>query len=323
VSPQDKSALECKKHNFYKTNPLSGGVSRKNKTLSTAPITVGIPTFGRGIRVLQVLEKLEACEPKPFEIFVYIDDADKKLAQFIQDNNPRVKILTGATRVGPGGARHRCLNAASQPFFASFDDDSWPIDSDYFSVCIKIMNQENKVAVLEASIFHQNQKEPTRKDALYETNGFTGCGHVMRVSAYRQVSGYVDRPWAYGLEERDVSMQLMASNWKIIKTSMARVFHDTGLKHHGNKEITKATIENAALLPWLRYPFYLWPIGVIQYMSVIRSLIKKKRWPGIADGLLGSFHEIWKHRKKRAPLPGAALVSILAKKSLNLKKTSF
>lgn len=314
MSPQDKSALECKKHNFYKTNPLSGGVRRKNKTLSTAPITVGIPTFGRGIRVLQVLEKLEGCEPKPFEIFVYIDDADKKLAQVIQDNNPRVKILTGATRVGPGGARHRCLNAASQPYFASFDDDSWPIDTDYFSACISIMNTDNKVAVLETSIFHQDQKEPERSNSFHQTCSFTGCGHVMRVSAYRQVAGYVDRAWAYGLEERDVSMQLLALEWKIIKTSTARVFHDTRLKHHGNKEITRATIENAALLPWLRYPVSFWPYGILQYANVIWFLVKSQRWPGLVKGILGSPLEIWRHRKMRKPLPKSAFKAYLSKK---------
>lgn len=263
---------------------------------------------------MKVLEKLFECKPRPYEIFVYKDDSDNKSAEIIIEKHPSVKLLNEPIRVGPGGARHRCISAASQPYFASFDDDSWPIDKDYFSTCINIMEQNNNVAVLEASIFHQNQKEPERINSYSPACSFTGCGHVMRVSAYRQVSGYVDRPWAYGIEERDVAMQLIASGWKIIKTSMARVFHDTNLKHHGRREITKATIENAALLPWLRYPALYWPYGVLQFANVIWFLVKSRRYSGLVEGILNSPVEIWRYRKMRKPISYIGLKTYLTKR---------
>ena len=100
---------------------------------SSAPVAVIIPTYNRGVAILSVLEKIQACNPKPAEIWVHVDLGDGVLEREVQRRFPDVGILTSATRLGPGGGRHRCLLACTTPYAVSFDDDSYPVDPDFFS----------------------------------------------------------------------------------------------------------------------------------------------------------------------------------------------
>jgi hypothetical protein len=124
----------------------------------------------------------------------------------------------------------------------------------------------------------------------------------MRLEAYRTTSGYVDRPVPYGIEERDVALQLYAAGWQIFQCADLRVFHDTFLSHHRTPEITAGTVENAVLLAWLRYPVSYWFYGILQMGNLIRSLIQQGRFAGITSGLLHSPAVVWKYRRLRKPI---------------------
>src|SRR3981081_179947 len=102
----------------------------------SVPIAVVIPTqLGRpALNVL--LDKIQACDPRPVEILVHIDSASTSLELTIDQFGKDVRVLKSPTQVGPGGARHRCLSECSAPYAVSFDDDSYPVDSDFFGrVC--------------------------------------------------------------------------------------------------------------------------------------------------------------------------------------------
>src|SRR5215470_7007395 len=100
---------------------------------STVPVAVIIPTYNRGSAVLSILEKIESCDPRPAEIRVHIDLADGDLERELSRRFPGIEILTSPTRLGPGGGRHRCLLSCNAPYAVSFDDDSYPVDRDFFS----------------------------------------------------------------------------------------------------------------------------------------------------------------------------------------------
>ena len=98
----------------------------------TVPVTVIIPTYNRGVAVISVLEKIQECDPKPAEMWVHVDSADGILEGELTRRFPNVGVLTSAGRLGPGGGRHRCLLACKSPYAVSFDDDSYPVDADFF-----------------------------------------------------------------------------------------------------------------------------------------------------------------------------------------------
>ena len=223
---------------------------------SIAPIAVVIPTYNRGLAVLAVLEKIQQCEPKPAEIWVHVDGADGVVESELNRRFPNVGVLTSPIRLGPGGGRHRCLLDCSTPYAVSFDDDSFPVNSDFFASVQRLFLQFPHAAVLGASIWRRHEPEKARTRNLVQFPNFVGCGYAVRLSAYRQVRGYIPRPVAYGMEEYDLSLQLFAAGWEIYEAGDLRVFHDTDLKHHQSAEVTSGVIANVGLYAFLHYPTY-------------------------------------------------------------------
>jgi GT2 family glycosyltransferase len=273
----------------------------------TVPVSVGIPTWARGKRVLGTLERIFACDPLPAEIVVHVDASDGNLEQVLRDRFPSVQVLTSRRRVGPGGGRHRCVMAASQPYFVSFDDDSWPTDPDFFGEVVRLFKDEPATAILAAMIHHPGEAEPVRTEANAEVVEYTGCGYALRRCAYLEVPGHIDNPIPYGFEEIDLVIQLLAAGWKVRRAPGLRVYHETQLQHHVRAEIVAGTIHNAALIAWLRYPPRYFVRGVLQVTSVFVDQVRRRRWRGLGWGAIGLPFALWRHRQARAPVASEVL----------------
>jgi GT2 family glycosyltransferase len=262
-----------------------------------------IPTFGRGTRCLIPIARILECDPQPSEIIVHVDNSDDSVEKAIASAFPGVKLLSSRIRIGPGGSRHQCLLHCQSDFAASFDDDSYPVDRDYFDRVEAGFRAYPDVAVIGATIWHQNQAELPRQFRFVRKADFTGCGHAVRLSAYRQTRGYLPLPVAYGMEELDLAIQLFAQGWKILQAGELRVFHDTELKHHQSSEITANSVANAALFAFLHYPARGWTRGLLQVLNKSVDSLRRKRVLGITTGLLSAPKACWNFKRYRAPLP--------------------
>ena len=230
--------------------------------LEKAPVAVFIPTYNRGEAVIFVLERVLACDPQPAEIWVHIDQCDGVLERELKERFPGVHVLTSADRLGPGGGRHRCLSACGTPYAVSLDDDSWPADRDFFAAIEPLFAEYPQAAIFGASIWHRSEAPKVRNASVRRVASYVGCGHAIRVAAYRDVRGYLARPTAYGMEESDVGLQLFAKGWHVYSAGVLRVYHDTDRAHHNAAEITASTITNLALLGILALSGNgIWPRG--------------------------------------------------------------
>jgi len=111
------------------------------KWMNKCNITVGIPTYNRIEKLLISLEKILQCDPQPNEIIIHIDNGDRTTEKIITQKYPEIKLILSSTRMGPGGGRNKIINAATNNIIASFDDDSYPLDQDYFQR-LKILFKE-------------------------------------------------------------------------------------------------------------------------------------------------------------------------------------
>lgn len=281
-------------------------------SLPIAKITVGIPTYARGTKILHTLKAIYECDPVPAEVIVHVDATDGKLEESIAKAFPSVRILSSRVRVGPGGGRHRCINSATQPYFVSFDDDSWPIDRNFFAELEIVFVNNTRIAVIGASIYDRSQIQQPRTSDLKRVYTYTGCGYGLRVSAYSQTTGHLDRYCPYGFEELDIALQLHSRNWELADYGALRVFHDTNLSHHPRAEITAGTIENAALITYLRYPVSLWYYGLLQYFSVIIFMVRYRRFKGLLTGFIRTPFTLWNYRRSRFALPSVSVRSYLS-----------
>jgi GT2 family glycosyltransferase len=221
-------------------------------------------------------------------------------------------VIVSDSQVGPGGARNLLVDQSRQPFIASFDDDSYPMDADFFARLTELFASFPDAWVIGGRVFHLHESiEPARPIAEWAAD-FSGGACAYRRERYLEVGGYVPLVDAYNMEEVDFALRLHAKGGRVLGTPWLRVFHDTDLAHHGDPDVTAASIANLALLAFLRYPVHLWTIGIAQCLNRIQWLVRNGRRRGIVTGLADVPARLWRHRDRRAPLPSAAVRSYFA-----------
>jgi len=267
-----------------------------------APVSVIIPTWKRLDHLKETLQKLDACDPAPAEIIVHVDAGDTQTVPWLRENRSDVRVLTSNQQVGPGGGRNRLMATVQQPYVASLDDDSYPLEKDYFDRLVKLFDEHSRAAVLVATVIHRGEEIPPLNDHAYQVADFIGCGCAYRTAAWHETAGYVPLPLAYGMEEADLSLQLLDRGWKVIRDHRLRVFHDTDLSHHEDPKKTAASIANRALLAYIRYPMGYLPWGIGQYLNRIRWSVGEGRTEGIDRGLRRTPELLWQFRRLRAPV---------------------
>ena len=285
--------------------------NRELVSKNIAPVAVIIPTYNRGLAVLAVLEKVQQCEPMPAEIWVHVDCADAVVESELHCRFPNVHVLTSSMRLGPGGGRHRCLLGCDTPYAVSFDDNSYPVDPDFFASVERLFSELPRAAVLGASIWHRHEAEKTRTRSLVQFPNYIGCGYAVRLAAYRQVRGHVPRPVAYGMEECDLSLQLFAAGWWIYEAGELRVFHDTDLGHHRSSEATSGAIANVGLYAFLHYPISAWGWGFVQVANKVVYCVRNGQIRGIISGILSIPGECYHNRRYRNPVARSTLNKFL------------
>jgi GT2 family glycosyltransferase len=269
---------------------------------TTAPITVIIPTYNRGMKVRCVLEKVRLCDPAPVATIIHIDQSDGRLEAELKKQFPDVDILTSSMQRGPGGGRHRCLLASKTPFAVSFDDDSYPVDPDFFCRVERLFAEHPRAGIFGARIWQRNEPPKPRDDSLVAVTDYVGCGHAIRLEAYRQIRGYLSRPIAFRMEESDVSLQLIGAGWDIYQTGQLRVLHDTDLSHRESAEVISGAITNVALCAFLHYPLIGWGFGIAQVLNIVVWHLRRGKIRGICSGLIQVPTECYRNRRHRNPI---------------------
>jgi GT2 family glycosyltransferase len=280
--------------------------------MSLCSVTAIVPAYERLRETLVTLEKIVRTRPRPNEILVHIDDNHVEFEGAIRQTFPEIKIFRSPKRVGPGGARNKLLSAAKNEIVVSFDDDSYPVDSDYFERVRVVFDKFPQAVILFAAVFHRGEAIMPPEESFEWVADFAGAGCAYRRSSFMATSGYLPLPVAYGMEEVDLALRLHADGKRILWTPWLRVFHDSMLEHHNLPAITAASIANLALLGYLRYPRSLWLTGVGQCVNRILWLLKHARWRGIVSGLLMIPKHLRKYKRYRLQVPSQAVRSYLA-----------
>lgn len=274
-----------------------------NDNAMTAPISVVIPTFQRGAALAETLDVLRQCQPRAAEILVMIDFGDRETRRSLEPRYPEVQWIEAATRSGPGGARNVLVASAKYPYLVSLDDDSHPIDMDFFAVVTDLFQKNSGAGIIAAgAIVHDDERLPLRVNTIASAAEFVGCGAAIRRSAFLETRGYLPLELAYGAEEADVSLQLLDKGWTILKSDALRVRHRTSRSHQAAPEITSAHISNIALVGYLRYPFALWSFAILQIGRRVLWSLQNGRSAGVLRGLTQIPRHVWRHRAQRAPV---------------------
>lgn len=274
-------------------------------------ISAIITAFERIEQTLATLRVIKNCVPPPDEVLVHVDANQFACESAIRDAFPGVRILRSNEQIGPGGGRNKLIEAAQSDFVASFDDDSYPVDSDYFARALRVFEKFPEASVVCAALYHAGESIGLDERSAQWTADFSGGACIYRREVFLEAGGYVPLPVAYGMEEVDLAIRMHAQGGKILTTPWLRVFHNTDLKRHGDPRVTAGSIANLALLAYLRYPISLWGIGVGQCANRLLWLLRHGRTRGIVKGVTMIPGHVWENHRYRAPVSRTVVRSYL------------
>lgn len=247
----------------------------------------------------ETLERLTRCRPAPAEILVHVDGGGERLLAALRDEFPEVRVFESRERLGPGAGRNVMIRNAASPWVASFDDDSRPLDLDYFGRVEQLMEAFPEADLLAAKIYIRGQTALPVSSMAERVSDFVGCGCVYRRESFLRTTGYVAVALAYGMEEVDLALRMCADGQMILECGGLRVFHDTDYSNHKHKEVTAAGIRNSVLHAFLRYPPVAWPLALVQCLVRLGWLLRAGRWSGILQGLAAIPGTLWSYRQER------------------------
>jgi GT2 family glycosyltransferase len=277
-----------------------------------AGISAIVTAYDRIDQTLATLRVIQNCVPAPDEVLVHVDANQVECERAIRQVFPNLRILRSTEQVGPGGGRNKLMNAAQFDFVASFDDDSYPIDSDYFARALKLFEKFPEASIVCAAVYHMGESIGLDEHSARWTADFLGAACVYRRNEFLEAGGYVPLPVAYGMEEVDLALRVHSRGGKILTSHWLRVFHNSDLRHHADPCVTAGSIANVALLAYLRYPVSLWGIGVGQCANRLLWLLRHGRRRGILKGLTMIPAHLRANHRYRLPVSRKALRSYLA-----------
>jgi hypothetical protein len=266
-----------------------------------------VVAYQRIDQTLVTLRRIEACRPAPDEILVHVDANQQGCVEAVRRAFPHLRVLVSAAQVGPGGGRNRLIAEARNELIASFDDDSSPLDVDYFARAFALMQARPDSAVIAASIVQRGEAVIVDTLEVSITPTFVACGAILRRSEFLAVGGFIPMPVAYGMEEEDLAIRLLDRNKTLLMSPWLRVLHDTDLSHHSSARIVSSMIANLALLAFLRYPSRFWPYGALRVLNLVVWMLRAGRWAGVISGLLSIPSHLARHRHLRRPVSARAL----------------
>lgn len=274
-------------------------------------ITAIVTAHQRLDQTMVTLARLQGCAPRADEIIVHVDGADPALLRALAQTFPGIKLLSSARLAGPGGARNKLVESAAHEIVASFDDDSHPVDTDYFARVAELFARVPDASVLGAHVYHQHQAVAADAKTAEWVADFSGGACAYRRDHFLAAGGYVPLETAYGMEEVDLALRLHAQGRRVLQTRWLRVFHDTDLARHADPDVTAASVANIALLTYLRYPVAMWIVGAGQWLNRIQWLLGHGRRRGVVRGIASIPSTLRRHGEARRLVPGAAVRSYL------------
>ena len=263
--------------------------------------TVVIPTYGRALELEGMLRRvIQTAQVTQVKILLHIDAGDDETPALLEKKfRGIVEWVCASSTKGPGGGRNVLIEMAETPWVVSFDDDSWPESPNFFQRLEHLINAHPKAGLLAFPINVRSQMPTHWPKEIQQASCFENCGCAIRREAFLQTEGFLPLRHAYGMEEADVSLQLLDKGWQILNVPNFWVYHDTGMEHHASTPVNAAQITNTALLAFLRYPVSYWPLGILQTLNRVKYAISVGRFRGILKGILGVPFACWKYRAAR------------------------
>jgi GT2 family glycosyltransferase len=187
-----------------------------------------ITTRNRCEELRHTLERLFELQPRADEVLVCADGCTDGTAEMVRQQFPKCILLENELARGSVFSRDRLLRAASGDIVASFDDDSYPLDKDFFARVEQLFGERDDTAVIAFPEVRDGEEPAhpgkTASSPPHLVSAYANCAAAMRRDVYLGSQGF---PAFFGhmYEEPDYALQCYALGYVVRFEPSVRVRH--------------------------------------------------------------------------------------------------
>ena len=173
---------------------------------------------------------------------VVLDDASEiNIKEKLEDKfkDQPIKWMRSNTPSGVAGARNKLVQGSEGSIMVFLDDDAYFTQEDSLEKILNKFSSSNEIAGMALKIILREDVDGLQipfsklKRSLYknihnnesEASYYIGAGHVLLRETFEKVGGY-DTELFYGLEELDISSEIIKEDKKIIYFPQVEVIHE-------------------------------------------------------------------------------------------------
>jgi GT2 family glycosyltransferase len=222
-------------------------------------VLVGITTRNRASILPKAIQSALDQDYPDKEIAVF-DDASTDETENLQARFPQVRWYRAEESQGYLPARNRMMSETDADLYFSLDDDAWFVERDEISLGVKLLAEHAEIAALAYDILSPDRPERNERATPYRTHTYIGCGHLLRLSAAREVGYYTPSPGFYGGEEKDLCVRLLDRGYEIMYLPGVHVWHDKAMLARNLPAQHRSGVCNDFVFAFRRcpYPMVLW-----------------------------------------------------------------
>lgn len=243
-------------------------------------VLVGIVTRDRADILPKALDSALAQAVPALKVAV-IDDGSMDGTPALAARFPQVTWTHRASSQGYMSARNELMARDGFDYFVSLDDDAWFLRDDEITTALRYLEEHPEVAAVAFDILAPDQPAARSIGAPEPVSMFIGCGHVLRLSAVRQVGAYDSVPGSYGGEEKDLCLRLMDAGYSIVKLPGVHVWHDKSPVARIIPQQHRSGVCNDLVMTLRRTPLAVLPAALLS--KIFRHMVFSWR-----NGLMGS-----------------------------------
>jgi GT2 family glycosyltransferase len=243
-------------------------------------VVVGIATHNRAELLRTAIRSALDQSHRPLRVAV-VDDGSTDETPMLQGEFPTISWERVDHAQGHMRARNRMMLNASEDYYVSLDDDAWFLAGDEVALAVDVLDASPNVAAVAFDIISPDQPIPGKRGSIAEVPLFIGCGHVLRLSAVKEMGGYCEFPRAYGAEEKDLCLRLIDAGYRVVKLNGVLVWHEKSVVARNLASQYASSVCNDLIFVVRRVPLALLP-PVITYKLALHILF------AVRHGLIGS-----------------------------------
>ena len=277
-------------------------------------VCIGIITHNR-VHILQRAIESSIKQSYAYKEIIVYDDFSIDNTRKLVESYPTIKWIFADENKGYLFARNHLMKNTDADLYCSLDDNAWFLKGDELEKAVDIFKNNPNIAALAFDILSHNKTEIKQRAKPYLTNSFIGCGHILSIDKASEVGYYKKYPGLYGVEEKELCLNLISKGYDIIYLPGVHVWHDKTLTDRNLQKQHRSGVCNDLVFAFRKTPIYLLPLSLL--VKTIKHIVFAIRYEqdGFLKecllGLVDFYSLLFKNKLSREPVSYSTLKTYL------------